>query len=83
MNKIKVTTKFYIRLFWTLVSIPIITVILLFTLISFEKLGEMPTFEELENPENNLASDIYSDDGVLIGNVFWDNRSYANHSDMT
>ena len=82
MNKIKITTKFYIRLFWILILIPIITIILFFTLISFEKLGEMPTFEELENPENNLASDIYSDDGVLIGNVFWDNRSYAKYNDI-
>lgn len=82
MNKIKFTTKFYTRLFWTLVSIPIITIILLFTLISFEKLGKMPTFKELENPENNLASEIYSDDNVLIGNLFWDNRSYAKHNEI-
>ncbi|MBU8893128.1 MAG: transglycosylase domain-containing protein, partial [Bacteroidales bacterium] len=82
MNKINFTTKFYIRLFWTLVSIPIIAIILIFSLISFEKLGEMPTFKELENPENNLASEIYSDDGVLVGNVFWDNRSYASYDEL-
>ncbi len=82
MNKIKFTTKFYIRLFWILVSIPIITIILIFSLISLEKLGEMPSFKELENPENNLASEIYSDDGVLIGNVFWDNRSYASYDEL-
>ena len=60
MNKLRFTTKFYIRLFWALVVVPVITVILLFILISFEKLGKMPTFEELENPENNLASEFYS-----------------------
>jgi len=82
MNKIKFTTKFYIRLFWVLVSIPIISIITIFTLISLEKMGEMPTFKDLENPENNLASEIYSDDGVLIGNVFWDNRSYASYNEL-
>lgn len=82
MNKIKFTTKFYIRLFWILISAFVLTIILLFTLISFEKLGEMPTFEDLENPENNLASEIYSDDGVLLGNIFWDNRSYAKYNEL-
>lgn len=82
MNKIKFTTKFYIRLFWALISIPIVTIILLFTLISLEKLGQMPTFKELENPENNLATEIYSDDGVLIGNIYWDNRSYAKYNEL-
>ena len=82
MNKIKFTTKFYIRLFWAFFAIPILTVILLFGLISFEKLGKMPTFEELENPENNLASEFYSADRVLLGTVFWDNRSYANYEEI-
>ncbi len=65
MNKIKFTTKFYIRLFWALISIPNTNNYTSFSLISLEKLGEMPTFEELENPENNLASEIYSDDGCF------------------
>ncbi|MDA3952766.1 MAG: transglycosylase domain-containing protein [Bacteroidales bacterium] len=82
MNKIKFTTKLYTRLFWSLVLIPILTIIIIFILISLEKLGEMPTFKELENPDNNLASEIYSDDGVLIGNLFWDNRSYANYNEI-
>jgi len=82
MSKIKFTTKSYLRLFWVLVLIPIVTIILLFTLISFETLGEMPTFKELENPENNLASEIYSDDGVLLGTVFWDDRSYAKYEEL-
>ncbi|MFC2151521.1 transglycosylase domain-containing protein [Bacteroidota bacterium] len=82
MNKINFTTKFYIRLFWALIVIPIITIILLFILISFEKLGEMPSFKELENPENNLASEIYTDDEILIGTIFWDNRSFTKFEDL-
>ncbi len=83
MNKIKFTTKSYVRLFWVLFTIPVFTIILLFALISFEKLGEMPTFEELENPENDLASEIYSDDGVLLGNFYYRNRSYVNYEDLS
>ena len=83
MNKFKFTTKYYLRLFWIFFSIPIVTIILIFTLISFEKFGKMPTFEELENPENNLASEIYSSDGVLIGNYYYQNRSYINFDDLS
>lgn len=82
MSKIKFTSKFYIRLFWILFSIPIVTIITLFILISFEKLGKMPTFEELENPENDLASEIYSEDGILIGNYYYRNRSYVKYDDL-
>lgn len=82
MNKIKFTTTFYTRLFWAFVIIPILTVILLFVLISFEKLGKMPTFEELENPDNNLASEFYSADKELLGTVFWDNRSYTSYDEI-
>ena len=42
----------------------------------------MPSFEELENPENNLASEIISDDGVLFANIYWDNRSYAKYDEL-
>ena len=82
MSKNKFTSKFYIRLFWILVSIPVLTIILLFSLISLEKLGEMPTFEELENPENDLASEIFSEDSVLLGNYYYRNRSYVNYEDL-
>ena len=83
MNKLKFTTKYYIRLFWVLFSIPVVTIIILFTLISSEKFGKMPTFKELENPENNLASEIYSSDGVLFGNYYYQNRSYINFDDLS
>ncbi|MCG8411228.1 MAG: transglycosylase domain-containing protein [Bacteroidales bacterium] len=83
MDKYKFTTKFYLRLFWVLFSIPVFTIILLFTLISLEFFGEMPTFEELENPENNIASEIYSADGVLLGNYFYQNRSYVNYNELS
>jgi len=83
MSKINFTSKFYIRLFWILVAIPVLTLVLIFSLISLEKLGKMPTFEELENPENDLASEVYSDDGILLGNYYYQNRSYVNYEDLS
>lgn len=83
MSKINFTTKFYLRLFWVLFSIPVITIILIFALISLEKFGKMPTFKDLENPDNNIASEIYSEDGVLLGNYYYQNRSYINFDDLS
>jgi len=37
--------------------------------------GDSPTKEQLMNPINMEASEIYSDDGVLIGKYFVENRS--------
>jgi len=39
----------------------------------------MPSFEELENPESSLASEIYSDDGVLLGTYYIENRSNTDY----
>lgn len=43
----------------------------------------MPGFEELENPENNLAAEVYSDDGVLLGKFYLQNRSWTNYEDIS
>lgn len=42
----------------------------------------MPTFEELENPKSNLASEIYSADGKLLGKYFIENRSNATYGEL-
>ena len=45
--------------------------------------GKLPTFEELENPKSNLATEIYSDDGEMIGSFFIQNRSYVDYSELS
>ncbi len=37
--------------------------------------GQMPSFRLLENPRNDLASEVYAADGVLLGKYFSENRS--------
>ena len=60
----------------------ILAVILLFWLISTGLLGYIPTFEELENPNSNLASEIYSEDGALLGKYYFENRSNTRFSEL-
>ncbi len=42
----------------------------------------MPSFEELENPERNLASEVYSEDGYLLGTYYIENRSDVHFNDL-
>jgi penicillin-binding protein 1A len=57
-------------------------VIILFFLISKEKLGPMPSFEELENPEYYLASEVFSDDGILLGKVSIQNLTWTEYENL-
>jgi penicillin-binding protein 1A len=72
----------YLRIFWITILGGILSIVLLFWLISSGKLGYIPTFEELENPSSNLASEIYTEDGVLIGKYYIENRSNTRFSEL-
>ena len=67
---------------WAVVLTGVLGLTLLFTLARFEALGPMPTFDELENPQTNLATEIYSADGVLLGTYFVENRSHLTFEDL-
>jgi len=73
----------YLIWFWSLFIFPFIFVITLFILISKEKLGPMPSFDELENPEYYLASEVYSDDGVLLGKIILKNLTWTEYKDLS
>ena len=61
--------------FWICFSAAWGMLILLFTFISLGWIGFMPSFEELENPKTNLATEIISEDGYVLGKYYIENRS--------
>ncbi len=73
----------YLRIFWILFATPAILVFLLFFSISLGLWGFMPSFEELENPRSNLASEIYSADGELLGTFYIHNRSNVQYEELS
>ena len=73
----------YLKVLWIAYAAFIGLVLILFTFISLGALGFMPTFEELENPRSNLASEIYSSDQVLIGKYYIENRSNVHFEDLS
>ena len=53
-----------------------------FLFASWGLFGSMPSFEDLENPDSNLATEIISSDGVILGKYFEKNRSQLKYSDL-
>ena len=72
----------YIKWFWMLFLGGLGAIVLLFLLASWNVFGELPTFEELENPESNLATKIISRDGELLGTYFNENRTPIKYEDL-
>ena len=74
--------KFFV-IFWSVVLVGIIGVFVFFWLISAGKLGFMPTFEELENPNNRFASEVYFADGPIMNRYFEkENRNYIEYREI-
>jgi len=74
--------KKFIRIFWYLFATGVLLVFLMFFLIAKGWFGFMPTFEDLENPENLLASQVISEDGIEMGKYFKENRSFVNYDEL-
>lgn len=75
--------KKYIRIFWYLYASGVVLVFLLFFMIAQGWMGFMPSFEDLENPESLLASEVVSSDGVVLGKYFKENRSYVSYGELS
>lgn len=79
----KLQTPKAIKWFWILLASPVALILLLLLLIGIGVFGKLPTFEELENPKSNLATEIYSEDGKMIGSFFVQNRSYCDYDELS
>ena len=80
-NKIK-TVDYYKKSFWKIFIYSLIGVILFFVFASWGLFGSMPSFEDLENPDSNLATEIISSDGVTIGKFYNENRTPIKYADL-
>ncbi len=74
--------KKYIKRFWILVFSGFGAILLLFLLASWGVFGALPTFEELENPQKNLATEVISSDGVTLGKYAYQNRTPVGFKDL-
>jgi len=75
--------KKYIKWFWMMIFAGLITLIFIFLLASWGVFGTLPTFEDLEKPQNNLATEIISSDGKTLGKYYLnENRTPITFKDL-
>ena len=82
-DNVKQGIRWYLVVIWTLFVIGVTCGFGLFYGISHEWFGDMPTFEELENPTTNLATEIISADGKILGTYYIENRSNVSYSELS
>ncbi|ETN94141.1 penicillin-binding protein 1A [Zhouia amylolytica] len=73
----------FIKWFWLLFASGVAAGVLVFLLASWGVFGKLPTFEVLENPQTDLASEIVSSDGETLGKFYIDaNRTPVSFSEL-
>ncbi|MBW2961646.1 penicillin-binding protein 1A [Mesonia aestuariivivens] len=72
----------YILWFWGLFLGGISILILLFLLAGWGVFGKMPAIDQLENPETNLATEVFSSDGKTLGKYYNENRTPIKYEDL-
>ena len=75
-------TRQFVKWLWIVAMMPVALLALMLTLTAVGVFGRMPSFEELENPKSNLATEVYADNGQVIGSFFVQNRSYVQYDDL-
>ena len=73
----------YRKILWGIFASLVGLVALLFIFIASGVFGFMPTFEDLENPESSLASEIISADQQVIGTYYVENRTNAEFNELS
>jgi penicillin-binding protein 1A len=72
----------YILWFWGIILGGFSAILLLFFIASVGGFGDLPTFEELENPQTNIATEVISIDGETIGKYATENRTPINYKEL-
>ncbi len=73
--------KIIIKWFWRILAIPVAAVVLLLLLVW--AFADIPSFEELENPDSKLATQVLAEDGELLATFHIENRSHVDYFDLS
>lgn len=78
-------TNLVITILWSLFGIGVLAVVLFVILVSHGIIGYMPDIEQLQNPIDKYASQVISEDGVVLGSFAraGGNRLYVDYSELS
>jgi len=72
-----------VRFLWRVFFGGLLLLVLIFLAANFGLFGKMPSVQQLENPEADLASEIISSDGLLMGKYYAENRSEVKYQEIS
>ncbi|MBQ8838436.1 MAG: transglycosylase domain-containing protein, partial [Bacteroidales bacterium] len=73
--------KKIIKWFWILFISPIVLVAVLIGLVW--AFADIPSFEELENPDSKLATQVIAEGGEILTTFHIENRSYVSYDELS
>ena len=77
----EITRKKIVKWFWILFTAPILLVIALIGAVW--AFADIPSFEDLENPDSKLATQIIAEDGEVLTTFHIENRSYVSYDELS
>lgn len=82
IKKIEIKNKSrFIKWLWLIIFSPLMAILLLLFAVGI--FADIPSFEELEDPKSNLATQIIARDGTVLNTFHIENRSYATFDELS
>ena len=75
------TKKKITKWFWILVTVPCAALLLLLLVVWL--FAKIPSFEELENPDSKLATQVIAEDGETLTTFHIENRTFVTYEDLS
>lgn len=72
-----------VRIFWRVFFGFIGLIVLIILMADFGLLGEMPSIAELENPTAKQSTQVYAQDGTLMGKFYLEDRINVDYKDIS
>ena len=75
------TKKKIIKWFWLCLTVPVAMVFGLLAMVW--AFADIPSFEELENPDSKLATQVIAEDGEILTTFHIENRSFVTYEELS
>ena len=72
-----------VKIFWKVFFIGFGTFILFLLLCNWGAFGKMPSIEDIQNPTASLSSQVYAQDGTLMGKYYLEDRINVEYKDIS
>ena len=72
-----------VKILWQAFLVCLVLGVMMILLANWGVFGKMPSIEDLQNPSASLASQVYADDGTLMGKYYLEDRVNVNYKDIS